>query len=43
MHVQELKELSRNKVEDVRLEANESDIHRWKAHLTVSAIHQALA
>ncbi|CAL5225267.1 g8061 [Coccomyxa viridis] len=32
--VKELKELSRNKVEDVRLEANDSDIHRWKAHLT---------
>jgi len=32
--VKELKELSRNKVDDVKLEANDSDIHRWKAHLT---------
>ena len=37
--MQELKELSRNKVDDVKLEANDSDIHRWKAHLTVSAHH----
>ena len=34
--MQELKELSKNKVDDVKLEANDSDIHRWKAHLTVS-------
>ena len=36
-HVQELKELSRTKVEDVKLEANDADIHRWKARLIVRA------
>jgi ubiquitin-protein ligase len=35
--VQELKELSRTKEEDVKLEANDEDIHRWKARLTVRA------
>ncbi|CAK0735463.1 E2 ubiquitin-protein ligase peroxin 4 [Coccomyxa viridis] len=32
--VKELKEYSRSKLEDVKLEANESDIHRWRALLT---------
>ena len=34
--MQELKEYSRSKLEDVKLEANESDIHSWRALLTVS-------
>ena len=38
VHVQELKEYSRSKLEDVKLEANESDIHRWRALLTVSPV-----
>ena len=36
-HAQELKELSRAKEEDVKLEANDADIHRWKARLRVRA------
>ena len=42
VHLQELKEYSRSKLEDVKLEANESDIHRWRALLTVSAVSSSM-